>query len=60
MVNYMYVNCMSVIILNNFQQSKMQNFTVMEELESLNALMMFVIVHYNLKTKLVNYLMSHE
>ena len=54
---------MSVIIFNNFQQSKMQNFTVMEELESLNALMMFVIVHYNLKrnkNRKVNYLMSHE
>ena len=54
---------MSVIIFNNFQQSKMQNFTVMEEFESLNALMMFVIVHYNLKrntNRKVNYLMSHE
>ena len=54
---------MSAIILNNFQQSKMQNFTVMEELESLNALMMFVIVHYNLKrnkNRKVNCLISHE
>ena len=42
MVNY---------VRHNFQQSKMQNFTFMEELKSLNALMMFVIVHYNLKTK---------
>ena len=54
---------MSVIIFNNFLQSKMQNIPFMEELESLNALMMFVTVHYYLKrnkNRKVNYLMSHE